>query len=99
MTASRAFAGQLEKRRVDYVQGLCTRSVDHLEGWTDLAGRSDAHEGQFDRQRGCYCLEVLDRPRMIRRGRIPEDDDSGKARHRFLEQLETLGSELSQHDR
>ena len=99
--------GQLENRRsirkerrgVDHVQCLRLRSVDALYGWTDLIGSSHAHEAEFDRQRRRYCLEVLDCFRMIRRGRIPEDDDSGKARHRFFEQLQALGGKFSQHDR
>ncbi len=88
-----------ERRAVDYVQRLCARSVDDLEGRPDLLRCSCAHETQLDRQRRRCCLEVLDCLRMVRSGRIPQDDDPAKAWYRLLEQLQPFGAEFRQHDR
>ena len=51
------------------------RSADSRERGTEVLGRSHAHETQLDRQRGRRRLEVLDRLRVVRRVRIPQDCD------------------------
>ena len=88
-----------EEGVLDHVQRLCVRSADSREGWTDLLGRSHAHETQFDRQRGRRRLEVLDHLRVERRVWIPQDCDPGEPWDRLLEQLQPLGAELGHHDR
>ena len=81
---------------MDYVQGFCVWSADRSEGWTELLGRSHAHETQFDRQRRCHRLqELLDHRRVVWRWCSPRlDNGSCVSREVHAQFCERVGVRL-----